>query len=108
MAEAAREYTPEDELELDALVKSVLGEQASGKYLGVRAKGVKGDEAFYGHAVVLTDPSLIDPERRKVDWDKLAKVATTIGNHIEIAGNVTFDLEPFYNPNNHNQFPQDV
>ncbi len=98
VAKRARDYTPEDEAELDTLVKSVLGEQASGKYLGVRVAGVKGDEAFYGHAVIVTDPSSIDHDARVIHWDRLEGVAKEISSRIPIAGNVTIDLESFLKP----------
>lgn len=94
----ARDYTDKDEETLDAFVKSRLGQQATARYLGVRAKGVKGDEAVYCHAVVLSDPTLVNHESRKLDYDRLADISTAITNTIEIAGNVTLDLSSLYRP----------
>ena len=96
--EVARDYNEEDEVALDTFVKSELGPQATAQYLGVRAKGVKGDAAVYCHAVVLSDPNLIDHESKKLDYDRVAKISTAITNTIEIADNVTLDLASFLRP----------
>ena len=87
--------TEEDKLLLDEIVKRGLGEQAVGRFFGAMVKGVKGDEAHYGHAVIVSDPNYRNyKDNLEEYYDRLALVAKEIGNNIEVAGNVILDLTP--------------
>lgn len=86
--------TPEDKALLDQIVKTHLGENATGSFFGVMSRGVRGDEGHYGHSVIIVDPDM--SERFKQDPegypDRLATMSTTITNEIKVAGNVIIQL----------------
>lgn len=88
----ARTPNIKDATKLDNVVKEVLGPWATGQFLGARARGVKGDEAFYGNAVVITDVAAINETTGEIDAERLDRVAGEIASRIPIAGNVTYDL----------------
>lgn len=85
--------TENDEQLLDSIVKHHLGEQATGQFVGAMARGVKGDNPHYGHAVVITDPGISDyREDSTTYYERVANAAIEIGNRVTVAGNVTLDI----------------
>lgn len=92
----------EDEALLDRIVKTHLGERATGKFFGVMSRGVRGDEGHYGHAVLVVDPDIAERFQRDPEGypDRLATMSTTITNEIRVAGNVVLGIagQEFFNP----------
>lgn len=84
--------TDADRSLVDSLVKQGLGDQATGLFLGAMAKGVRGDNAHYGHAIVIIDPEFAERADLAAYYERVALVATEIGNRVTIAGNVTLDV----------------
>lgn len=48
--------TDADRALLVEIAHNTLGSDCTAEFLGVRVKGIKGDEAHYGHAIILTIP----------------------------------------------------
>lgn len=88
------EPTIEDELLLDRIVKTHLGEQATGEFFGAMSRGVRGDEGHYGHSVIIVDPDMSERFRRDPEGypELLATMSTAITNEIRVAGNVVLGL----------------
>lgn len=86
--------TSEDRLLLDQIVKTHLGEQATGIFFGVMSRGVRGDEGHYGHSVLVVDPDIAEQFQQDPDGypDRLATMSTAITNEIKVAGNVVLGL----------------
>lgn len=98
------ERTPNlrDSLKLDLIVKEELGPWATGQYLGVRAKGERGDQAHYGNAIVITDLAAIDEATGEIDAERIERVVHRITGEIAIAGNVTLDMTALFAFRNRN------
>lgn len=94
--------TSEDRLLLDKIVKTHLGERATGKFFGPMSRGVRGDEGHYGHSVLVVDPDIAERFRQDPEGypDRLATMSTTITNEIRVAGNVVLGLvgQEFFTP----------
>ncbi len=84
-----------DRVEIDHLTQVGLGDQATGKFIGAMAKGQHGDAPFYGHAVVIEDPSIASHAEGWEEYlEKVGETARSINNTSPVAGNVVLDITP--------------
>lgn len=88
------EPTEQDQLLLDQIVASNLGERATGSFFGVMSRGIRGDEGHYGHSVIIVDPDMIERFQQDPEGypERLATMSTAITNEITVAGNVIIEL----------------